>query len=119
MKKTTKSRKKKVVKLPKIQMIVGFEESVAKKSGLTKIDDAIYSLIKTSAKNRSPLGYADSFTAIENAKVFICTHLDKFAWLVAESPHNWFKTSPVLSTKKKGKNYLIETENSFYTLKRL
>lgn len=118
MKKVTKKKKVKMTKTPKIPVVIGFEEESAKKSGLTKIDDVEYALVKTSAKNKSPVGYEDSFTALDHGRYFIGTHLE-FAWLFGENAVTWFKTSPVLSVKKKGKNYLIETENSFYTLKRL
>lgn len=114
-KNTTKKKTKKVNKIP---IVIGFEEESAKNSGLTKIDDVEYALVKTSAKNKSPIGYGDSFTALDHGRYFIGTH-SEFAWLFGENATGWFKTSPVLSVKKKGKNYLIETENSFYTLKRL
>lgn len=116
-------KKKKVTKVTKVSKIEFYHGVViadikaAKKAGLTKIDEALYTLIKTGSKNVSPLGYKDQFIALERANIYMITN-EGYAFIVAFKDANYFKTSPVLSTKKKGKDYFIETENSFYKLER-
>ena len=94
---------------------------VATLRGLSQIDfDEPYSLYKTGAKNASRMGYPDEMLALRQGMFSIVGTKDgdeTFVWIVGEGLRDWFKTSPILSCKKEGKVYKIETENSYYELR--
>lgn len=117
MKRKQKTKKKVVTKIPHTEGLEGYNEVAAKKSGLTKIDNNCYNLIKNAAKNKNPT-IPDEAVCLYEGLYTICTY-KKYAWLIGASEDGWYKTSPVLKVTKKGKHYLIETENSFYTLERV
>lgn len=89
----------------------------AKKVGLTTIDDDNYTLVKLGAKRSSLKGYPDKFLVTKNARAMFLGD-GTCAMLYVVGINDWFRTSPVASVKKEGKNYIIETENSTYKLER-
>lgn len=90
--------------------------SIAELRGLNLIDfRKTYSLAKTGAKRKSANGYPDRMIAVLSSKVSVVgtvQHGEVFVWIAVGN----FVTSPVVSCKKLGDKYLIETENSFYQL---
>jgi hypothetical protein len=96
---------------------------VATLLGLNQIDfDETYSLYKLGAKNASRLGYPDKMLAMRAGGVAIVGVVEEektHVWIVVESLRDWFKTSPIVSCKKDGENFLIETENSYYELRKV
>lgn len=91
-------------------------KALAKKLGLDKIDfDKQYSLDKRGAKKSSPYGYSDKMH-VEKGDISLCSS-DGYIWIVINGHgFNWFKTSPIVKFGKDGNTFLIETENSYYTL---
>lgn len=91
-------------------------KKLARKVGLNKIKaKPRYHLHKLGAKNTSPL-YSDTMYC-GKGNVYILAK-DNFVWIGLIGNGNWFKTSPVLKCEQVGKNFKIETENSFYELRR-
>lgn len=90
-----------------------FGSRVAKTMGLDQIDfDNEYKIEKTGAKNESPF-MPEKFTRVGDP--VICSD-GEFVWLALLRGFSWFKTSPIVSFKKDGDKFLIETENSYYEL---
>jgi hypothetical protein len=98
---------------------------VATLIGLDQIDYGVtYSLVKIGAKKESSLGYPDAMVAIKEGEfelVGVNTDEGCLVWLVGYESlgFNWFKTSPVKSCKKIKNGFRIETENSFYELRKV
>lgn len=91
-----------------------FGSRVAKTMGLDQIDfEGEYCLEKTGAKNKSPF-FPDK--GIERHGKPIIVSDGEYIWILIHSAFGWFKTSPIVSFKKDGNKFLIETENSFYTM---
>lgn len=98
---------------------------VATLIGLDQIDYKVpYRLVKTGAKRSSSLGYPDEMVAIgEGVFTLVGANTDEgcLVWFVGYETRgfNWFKTSPIKSCKKIKNGFKIETENSFYELRRV
>lgn len=91
---------------------------LAKAIGLTSIKtSSTYNLVKTGAKNASPYGYADEMYC-ERGNTYIAGNADYVFIIVTNGSGRWFKTSPVLSCTKIDGGYKLETENSFYELRK-
>lgn len=77
-----------------------------------------YFLQKLGAKNKSSLGYKDSFDIIKGNVVLISN--GRAEWMIITHVRgDWYKTSPILKSQQKGKVIQFETENSFYKLSEL
>ena len=96
---------------------------VATLRGLAQIDfEEPYSLYKTGAKNSSPRGYPDEMLALRQGMFSVIGTVrdgETYVWIHGDSISEWFKTSPILSCRKEGSIYKIETENSYYELRPL
>ena len=89
------------------------------KAGLSAINyEGYYELVKTGAKKESSYGYPNEMTVMKWSRVYAVGN-ETLATLYFNGPTSWYKLSPVKSCKKIRKHYKIETENSFYTLKRV
>lgn len=89
------------------------------KVGLSSLDySGYYELIKTGAKKTSSYGYPDKMTVMKWSRIYVIGN-EKAATLFFNGPTNWYRLSAIKSCKKVRKNYKIETENSFYDLKRV
>jgi len=91
-----------------------FAKRVAKTMDLDQIDfNKEYELEKTGAKNKSAF-FPDKGLKREGKPVIVSD--GEYIWILLQSNLDWFKTSPIVSFKKDGNKFLIETENSYYTL---
>ena len=84
----------------------------AKSVGLSEVKDGTYLLRKTGAKNKSKLGYLDSFDVIIG-EVFLVGNEDE-VWVMFGDGNGWYKTSPVVSCTLTDMGFKFETWNSFY-----
>ena len=98
---------------------------VATLNGVGDIDfEQTYTLIKKGAKVQSRMGYPDEMVALERGSFSIVGTKDILSdevlvWIVGESLFGWFKTSPIISCKPIKTGYKIETENSYYELRKV
>lgn len=98
---------------------------VASINGVADIDfEQTYTLIKKGAKVKSGMGYPDEMVALEQGSFSVVGTKDILSdevlvWIVGESLFGWFKTSPIISCKPIKSGYKIETENSFYELRKV
>ena len=91
-----------------------FAKRVATTMGLDQLDfESEYEIEKTGAKNKSPY-FPDKGLKREGKPVIVSD--GEYIWILLQSNLDWFKTSPIVSFKKDGNKFLIETENSYYTL---
>lgn len=95
---------------------------VATLIGLNEIDfDETYALYKTGAKNPSRMGYPDEMLAMSRGTPFVVGAVEgseTYVWLVVVGLNDWFKTSPILSCRQEGNIFKIETQNSYYELRK-
>ena len=91
-----------------------FAKRVAKTMDLDQIDfNKEYELEKTGAKNKSAF-FTDKGLKRSGEPTIVSD--GEYVWILLSSGFTWFKTSPIVSFKKNGSNFLIETENSYYTM---
>lgn len=90
---------------------------LAKKVGLSKVKTStLYTLFKTGAKNTSPYGYSDVMEC-GTGNLYLAARED-YVWVILFGDSKWFKTSPVLSCTPIDNGFKIETENSYYELRK-
>lgn len=87
-----------------------------------KLEGKKFKVIKAGEKKSSPYGYPSEYVVLPSAYVKQMDNgclLCDLSYQGSDLEMHWFRTSPVISSKRLKRGYKIETLNSYYILEEI